>query len=114
MAGVETTVHCSVNTLGFARRFHFWCTDREDAEHTDDGLIRRFEWFGGVPEEVLVDNQQVAVLLHPRGGPARFHPRVVELAGHEGFVPRACLSADRRADPLARRPACRQAGQGQG
>lgn len=93
IAGVETTVHFIVNTLGFSRRFHFWCTGREDAEHTYDGLIRSFEWFGGVPEEVLVDNQKAAVLLHPRGGPARFHPRFVDLAGHYGFVPRACRPA---------------------
>ncbi len=39
---------------GFSRQFHFWCTDREDAEHTYNGLIRSFEWFGGVPAEVLV------------------------------------------------------------
>ena len=82
IAGAETTVHFIVNTLGFSRRFHFWCTDREDAEHTYDGLIRSFEWFGGVPKEVLVDNQKAAVLAHLRGGPARFHPRFVDLAGH--------------------------------
>ncbi len=93
IAGAETTVHFIVNTLGFSRRFHFWCTDREDAEHTYEGLIRSFEWFGGVPAEVLVDNQKAAVLAHPRGGPARFHPRFVDLAGHYGFVPRACRPA---------------------
>lgn len=93
IAGQETVVHFIVNTLGFSRRFHFWCTDREDAEHTYDGLIRSFEWFGGVPAEVLVDNQKAAVLAHPRGGPARFHPRFVDLAGHYGFVPRACRPA---------------------
>ena len=93
IAGQETIVHFIVNTLGFSRRFHFWCTDREDAEHTYDGLIRSFEWFGGVPVEVLVDNQKAAVLAHPRGGPARFHPRFVDLAGHYGFVPRACRPA---------------------
>ncbi len=93
IAGQETVVHFIVNTLGFSRRFHFWCTDREDAEHTYDGLIRSFEWFGGVPAEVLVDNQKAAVLAHPRSGPARFHPRFVDLAGHYGFVPRACQPA---------------------
>jgi len=93
IAGTETTVHFIVNTLGFSRRFHFWCTDREDAEHTYEGLIRSFEWFGGVPAEVLVDNQKAAVLDHPRGGLARFHPRFVDLAGHYGFVPRACRPA---------------------
>lgn len=93
IAGVETVVHFIVNTLGFSRRFHFWCTNREDAEHTYEGLIRSFEWFGGGPEEVLVDNQKAAVLEHPVGGPARFHPRFVDLAGHYGFVPRACRPA---------------------
>ena len=93
IAGQSTVVHFIVNTLGFSRRFHFWCTDREDAEHTYDGLIRSFEWFGGIPAEVLVDNQKAAVLAHPRGGPARFHPRFVDLAGHSGFIPRACRPA---------------------
>ncbi len=93
IAGQETVVHFIVNTLGFSRRFHFWCTACEDAEHTYDGLIRSFEWFAGVPAEVLVDNQKAAVLEHPRGGPARFHPRFVDLAGHYGFVPRACQPA---------------------
>lgn len=93
IAGAETTVHLIVNTLGFSRRFHFWCTDSEDAAHTYEGLIRSFEWFAGVPAEVLVDNQKAAVLDHPRGGPARFHPRFVDLAGHYGFIPRACRPA---------------------
>lgn len=93
LAGQETTVHFIVNTLGFSRRFHFWCTDREDAEHTYEGLIRSVEGLGGVPGEVLVDNQKAAVLEHPRGGAVRFHPRFVDLAGHYGFVPRACRPA---------------------
>ena len=93
MAGTEATVHFIVNTLGFSRRFHFWCTDCQDAAHTYEGLIRSCEWFEGGPAAVLVDNQKAAVLAHPRGGPARFHPRFGDLAGHYGFVPRACRPA---------------------
>jgi transposase len=52
IAGEATTVHVIVNTLSFSRRFHFWCTETEDAEHTYEGLVRAFEWFGGAPEEV--------------------------------------------------------------
>jgi transposase len=85
-----TDVHFLVNTLGFSRRFHFWCTDTEDAEHTYEGLIRSFEWFGGVPQEVLVDNQKAAVIAHRRGREVQFHPRFLDLAGHYGFTPRAC------------------------
>jgi hypothetical protein len=52
VAGREVDVHFAVNTLGHSRRFHFWCTDTEDAEHTYEGLVRAFEWFGGVPGEL--------------------------------------------------------------
>jgi transposase len=91
IAGALVKVHFIVNTLGYSRRFHFWCTDGEDAEHTYEGVIRGLEYFGGVPHEVLVDNQKAAV-LQPRGPdqPARFNERFLDLAGHYGFTPRAC------------------------
>jgi transposase len=84
-------VHFIVNQLGYSRRFHFWGTDREDAEHTYEGLARSLEYLGGVPKEVLVDNQKSAV-LQPRQGdqPARFNERFLDMAGHYGFTPRAC------------------------
>jgi transposase len=90
IAGVETEVYFIVNTLGYSRRFHFWCTDSLDAEHTYEGLIRSFEYFGGVTEEVLVDNQKTAVLEHRTGAGPRFNPRFLDLADHYGFEPRAC------------------------
>ena len=93
IAGRPTTVAFIVNTLGFSRRIHFWCSHSTDAEHTYEGLIRAFEWFGGVPHEVLVDNQKAAVLEHPRGGLVQFQPRFLVLAGHYGFVPKACRPA---------------------
>lgn len=90
IGGEETKVHFIVNTLGFSRRFHFWCTDSQDAEHTYEGLIRSFEHFDGVTETVLVDNQKAAVLVNRPGEKAQFSPRFVDLADHYGFVPRAC------------------------
>lgn len=90
VAGERVKVHVIVNVLAFSRRFHFWCTDSEDAEHTYEGLIRSFEYFGGVPQEVLVDNQKSAVLVPRSQGEAVFQERFNDLAGHYGFLPRAC------------------------
>jgi len=90
IGGQSTQVHFIVNTLGYSRRFHFWSTDSEDAEHTYEGIIRSFEYFGGVTEEVLVDNQKSAVLEHPRDGKPSFNERFLDLANHYGFTPRAC------------------------
>lgn len=90
LAGQPMTISFIVNTLGYSRRFHFWCTDSQDAEHTYEGLIRSFEYFGGVTREVLVDNQKSAVLVPSNQGRPRFNERFLDLAGHYGFSPRAC------------------------
>lgn len=90
VAGEETKVHFIVNELSYSRRFHFWCTDSQDAEHTYEGLIRSFEYFSGVTQEVLVDNQKAAVLANRRGQPPRFNERFLDLADTYGFTPRAC------------------------
>lgn len=49
-----------------------------------------FEFFGGAPAKVMIDNLKVGVLEHPLGAPARFHPRYLDFAAHHGFVPVAC------------------------
>ncbi len=90
IGGVRRKIDFCVNTLGYSRRFHFWATDSHDAEHTYEGLIRTFEYLGGVPAEVLVDNQKSAVIEHRIGDAVRFNLRFLDLAGHYGFRPRAC------------------------
>ncbi len=90
VAGRRSKVHFIVNELSFSRRFHFWCTESEDAEHTYEGIIRAFEYFGGVTGEVLVDNQKTAVISHKAAGRVIFNERFLDLACHYGFSPRAC------------------------
>jgi transposase len=90
VGGREQEVHFTVNTLGYSRRFHFVALACEDAEHTYEGLILSFEYFGGVTAEVLVDNQKAEVIRHRPGAAVEFNPRFLELAAHYGFNPHAC------------------------
>ena len=90
IAGQPTKVYFIVNTLGYSRRFHFWCTHSQDAEHTYEGLILGFEYFAGVTKEVLVDNQKSAVIQASNQGKPQFNERFLDLASHYGFSPRAC------------------------
>src|SRR5512139_2882225 len=90
MGGQSVRVYFIVNELGYSRRFHFWCSDSLDAEHTYEGMIRSFEYFGGVPEEVLVDNQKSTVMKASNQEQPRFNERFLDLADHYGFMPRAC------------------------
>jgi len=48
-----------------------------------------FEYFGGAPRAILYDNMKT-VVLERVGEHIRFHPRVLELAGHYHFAPRPC------------------------
>lgn len=89
IAGERQRVFFAVNALGYSRRFHVYAAERADAEHTYESLVRAFEWFSGVPGEVLVDNQRAAVLGR-EDGEAVFHPRFADLAERYGFAPRAC------------------------
>lgn len=90
IAGQAVKVRFIVNELGYSRRFHFWCTDSLDAEHTYEGIIRSFEYFAGITEQVLVDNQKSAVLEPSNQGQPRFNERFLDLADYYGFSPRAC------------------------
>lgn len=67
VGGQRCRVHFAVNLLGYSRRFHVWAARCEDAEHTYESLIRAFEHFGGVPQQVWVDNQKAAVIFHRPG-----------------------------------------------
>jgi len=39
VGGKSVKVRFIVNELGYSRRFHFWCTTSQDAEHTYEGIV---------------------------------------------------------------------------
>ena len=89
LGGVAQRVYVAVNTLGYSRRFHAMAALRCDAEHTYESLVRAFAYFGGVPQEVWVDNQKSAVIKHVPGA-VQFNERFKQLARHYGFRAKAC------------------------
>lgn len=88
--GQKTKVYFAVNTLSSSRRFHVWAAPKIDAEHTHQSFIESFEYFEGVPAEVLVDNQKACVIHHPLDGRVEFNEGFRELALHYDFQPKAC------------------------
>jgi len=90
LGGEWVKIYFMVNELAYSRRFHFWCTDSLDAEHTYEGIIRSFEYFGGVTKEVLIDNPKTMVLEHRPPDSPRFNERFLDMSQHYGFIPRAC------------------------
>jgi hypothetical protein len=56
------------------------------------GHLAAFDAFGGVPRTILYDNLKSAV-LEREGDLIRFHPRILDLAGHYHFAPKPCAVA---------------------
>jgi len=79
-----------VMTLGYSRMIYVEFTLSEQMEHFLGCHKNAFEFFGGVPAKVMIDNLKSAVLEHPKGGAVRYHPRYLDFAAHYGFEPRAC------------------------
>jgi transposase len=53
------------------------------------GHVAAFTALGGAPRALLYDNLK-SVVLERHGDAVRFHPRVLELAGHYHFAPKPC------------------------
>jgi transposase len=79
-----------VMVLCYSRRLFVEFTLTERLEQFLACHQNAFRYFGGVPEKVMVDNLKSAVLSHPFGQPAVYHPRYLDFAAHYGFAIKAC------------------------
>jgi transposase len=78
-----------VMVLSYSRAVFALFTVDQTLESFFRGHVEAFETWPGVPRTLVYDNLRSAVL--ERAGTAiRFHPRLLELAGHYHFAPRPC------------------------
>jgi transposase len=92
MIGDENVkVYLFVATLGYSRRLYVRPFRNERQESWFAGVEGAFHHFGGVPEEVLLDNDRGLVARHDRlTREVEFNTRLHAFAKHWGFRPRAC------------------------
>jgi transposase len=81
-----------VATLGFSRSTYVRFGDDESFPAWEAGLVGAFDYFGGVPQDVLFDNAKPVLLDRDVFGPGRhrWNPRMLELAEECAFTPRVC------------------------
>lgn len=81
-----------IGTLGWSRTAYVEFCDDEQFETLRSCHEHAFEFFAGVPREVLYDNMKTVVLERNAYGRNmhRFHPGFLDYAGHAGFLPRLC------------------------
>lgn len=76
--------------LCYSRMLYLEFTLSEAMDHFLTCHRHAFEFFGGVPQKVMIDNLKVGVVRHPLGQKALFNPRYLDFAAHYGFQPIAC------------------------
>lgn len=81
-----------VATQGFSRATFVRFSRSELFADWRDGLVGAFDYFGGVPREVLFDNTKTVIIERDGYGPGlhRWHPGMLELARDCGFQLRVC------------------------
>lgn len=91
IGGARVKAFVFVATLGHSRRCHVRAFRHERQESWFSGLESAFLVFGGVPEEVLMDNLRALVVRHDTTSrQVRFNDKLLAIAKHWGFAPRAC------------------------
>lgn len=89
VGGTQRTLCCFVLVLGHSRALYARFFLDMTLESFLRGHVLAFEALGGVPRALLYDNLK-SVVLERMGDVIRFHPRLLELAGHYHFAPKPC------------------------
>jgi len=83
---------CFVLVLSWSRAMYARFALDQTLESFLRGHVEAFGALGGIPREILYDNLK-SVVLERVGEHIRFHPRILELAGHYHFAPKPCAIA---------------------
>lgn len=83
-----TRVQCFSLVLAYSRRQYIHFCERADLITLERQHIAAAERFGGLPEEILYDNQKAVVLRWEAHRPL-YNPKFLCFASHYGFRPRA-------------------------
>jgi transposase len=83
---------CFVLVLSWARAMYAHFALDQSMQSFLRGHVQAFHALGGVPRGILYDNLK-SVVLERSGDHFRFHPHLLELAGHYHFAPHPCAVA---------------------
>jgi transposase len=92
MGRARRVLSCFVLVLSWSRAVYARFALHQTLESFLRGHVEAFTALGGSPRTLLYDNLN-SVVLERSGEHIRFHPRLLELAGHYHFAPQPCAVA---------------------
>lgn len=88
--GRRRKLYVFIYTLGYSRAMYLEFTVSQQMEVFLRCHVHAFHYLGGVPAELLYDNQKMVVLHHDPAGNHRWNTKLLDFAGYYGFDPRLC------------------------
>jgi transposase len=88
--GRPQRLYAFVMTLGYSRMMYVEFTTSTEVNTWLRCHQHAFEYFSGVPREILHDNLKTAVLSRGAGGKVHWNPRYLDFALYYGFSPYPC------------------------
>ena len=101
-SGRNRLVWALIVTLGFSRHQYVHVSFSQKLDVVIDGLEEAWEFFGGVPERVVVDNMKTAVVKPDRYEPI-FQRTTEQYAEHRGFVIDPAVPRHAKGKPIVER-----------
>lgn len=91
IAGNVRRVHFFAAVLGYSRRQYVQAFLHERQSAWFDGMEGAFQHFGGVPQQILLDNAKALVTSHnPLTREVVFNDKLHAFASYWNFIPKAC------------------------
>lgn len=92
IGGERVKGHFFVAKLGFSRRLYVRAFEHENQQNWMTGIEEAVRYFGGMPQQLLIDNASAMVLEHNRGThEVTFTESFKAFAEYWGFKVRACM-----------------------
>ena len=87
IGGVNTRVHFFCAKMGYSRRIYAKPYFAENQDTWLDGIESAFQFFGGVPLEIVCDNTRCLVVNHNLPSEQRYTERFITLCNYYGVRP---------------------------
>ncbi len=104
VSGHRVTVYFHQMVLGYSRKKHYTWSLRIRTQDVMRAIERGIVYFGGVPEEVVIDNPKQEVVVHKKSGVVRYADDYLRFCGMYGIEPNACRPYRARTKGKVERP----------
>lgn len=104
VSGKAVKVYIHEVVLSFSRKKHYCCSLSITTGDIVRAIIEAISYFGGLTEELVIDNPKQMVITHTRDDVVRYNDEFLRFCGLYGIEPNPCQNYRARTKGKAERP----------